>query len=82
MDPLISDLIDKLILHTQKSFHNLTSIVISHDIASMINVADYIFLLHQGKIYFAGTPESFKKSTDPLVQQFLSGSLKGPLDIH
>lgn len=81
MDPLISDLIDKLIITTQKKLKNLTSIVISHDIASMMQIADMIFLLHQGKIYFSGTPDDFKKSTDPLIVQFLSGSLKGPLDV-
>lgn len=81
MDPLISDLIDRLILHNQKTIKNLTSVVISHDIPSMMHVADMIFLLHQGKIYFSGTPNDFKNSSDLLVQQFLSGSLKGPLDV-
>ena len=81
MDPLLSALIDQLILNTQKKIKNLTSVVVSHDIASMMNLADHIFLLHQGKIYFEGNPKDFKDSNDPLVQQFLSGSLKGPLDV-
>lgn len=81
MDPLISNLIDNIILHNQKKLKNLTSIVISHDITSMMNVADMIFLLHKGKIYFSGTPNDFKNSTDPLIKQFLTGSLEGPLDV-
>ncbi len=81
MDPLLSALIDKLIIETQKSFKGLTSIVVSHDITSMMHIADHIFLLHQGKIYFEGTPDSFKNTDDPLVKQFLDGSLKGPLDV-
>lgn len=81
MDPLISNLIDNIILHNQKKIKNLTSIVISHDITSMMSIADIIFLLHKGKIYFSGTPDDFQNSTDPLVKQFLSGSLNGPLDV-
>lgn len=81
MDPLISELIDNIILHNQKKIKNLTSIVISHDITSMMSVADNIFLLHKGKIYFSGTPADFQNSTDPLIKQFLSGSLNGPLDV-
>lgn len=81
MDPLVSDLIDKLIIETQKEIKKLTTIVISHDVVSMMNVAEYIFLLHQGKIYFQGTPIDFKNSTDPLIKQFLNGDLYGPLDV-
>jgi len=81
MDPLLSALIDKLILSSQKSLKHLTSIVISHDVPSMMQVADHIFLLHQGSIYFEGTPKNFKNSDDPLIKQFLTGSLKGPLDV-
>jgi phospholipid/cholesterol/gamma-HCH transport system ATP-binding protein len=80
MDPLVSDLIDKLIVDTQKKTPGLTTIVISHDVVSMLKVADYIFLLHQGKVYFHGTPQDFQSSEDLLVKQFLNGDLHGPLD--
>jgi phospholipid/cholesterol/gamma-HCH transport system ATP-binding protein len=81
MDPLVSDFIDALIKSTQQKMHGITSVVISHDITSIMNVAEHIFLLHQGKIYFHGTPEDFRNSDDVLVKQFLTGSKNGPLEV-
>jgi phospholipid/cholesterol/gamma-HCH transport system ATP-binding protein len=81
MDPIVSDLIDNLIYSTQKKMDGITSVVVSHDITSVMNIADYIFLLHKGKIYFQGTPEDFRLSNDELVRQFLTGGRKGPLEV-
>lgn len=81
MDPLVSDLIDKLICTTQKKMDGITSVVVSHDITSVMNIAEYIFLLHKGKIYFHGTPKDFLSSPDELVRQFLTGGRKGPLEV-
>ena len=81
MDPLVADLIDKLICSTQKKMSGITSVVVSHDITSVMNIAEYIFLLHKGKIYFQGTPEDFRLSNDELVRQFLTGGRKGPLEV-
>ncbi len=81
MDPLVADLIDTLIVDTQKKSPGLTTVVISHDVVSIMKVAEYIFLLHQGKVYFQGTPSDFQNSQDALVIQFLNGDLHGPLDV-
>ncbi|WGL60391.1 ATP-binding cassette domain-containing protein [Pigmentibacter sp. JX0631] len=81
MDPLVSDLIDNLIINTQKNLDGITSVVVSHDITSVMNVADYVFLLHKGKIYFHGTPNDFASSRDELVRQFLTGGRNGPLEV-
>lgn len=79
MDPLVSELIDTLILEMQKKIEGLSSVVISHDIQSVLRLADRIFFLHEGKMYLSGTPDDFRRSSDPVIQQFLAGSLKGPL---
>lgn len=79
MDPLVSELIDTLIRDMQKKIVGLSSVVISHDIQSVLRLADRIFFLHEGKMYLSGTPDDFLRSKDPVIQQFLSGSLKGPL---
>ncbi|KAB8037993.1 ATP-binding cassette domain-containing protein [Silvanigrella paludirubra] len=81
MDPLVSDLIDNLIYNTQKNLDGITSVVVSHDITSVMNIAEYIFLLHKGKIYFHGTAQEFASSKDELVRQFLTGGRKGPLEV-
>ncbi len=79
MDPLISELIDSLILEMQEKIPNLSSVVISHDIQSVLRLADRIFFLHEGRMYASGTPAEFRANTDPTIQQFLAGSLEGPL---
>jgi|1048.fasta_scaffold23479_2 phospholipid/cholesterol/gamma-HCH transport system ATP-binding protein len=79
MDPLVSELIDTLIVDMQKKIPGLSSVVISHDIQSVLRIADRIFFLHEGKMYLSGTPKEFTQSKDPVIQQFLSGSLTGPL---
>jgi phospholipid/cholesterol/gamma-HCH transport system ATP-binding protein len=79
MDPLVSELIDRLIVDMQKKIQGLSSVVISHDIQSVLRIADRIFFLHEGKMYLSGTPDDFRRSADPVIQQFLSGSLNGPL---
>lgn len=79
MDPLVSELIDHLIIDMQKKLPGLSSIVISHDVHSVLEVAEEIILLHEGVVFMRGTPEEFQKSQDPLVVQFLTGSLNGPL---
>ena len=81
MDPLVADLIDNLISSTQRAMPHLTTVVISHDITSMCNVADQVFLLHHGCIYYSGSPKDFETSTDPLVRQFMTGAQEGPLDV-
>lgn len=79
MDPLISELIDELILSTQRRISGLSSIVVSHDVGSILEIPDHIVLLVKGQVYAQGSPAEFKGSTDPLVRQFLSGDSIGPL---
>lgn len=79
MDPLISELIDALIQDMQKKVPGLSSVVISHDVHSVLNVAEHIILLHEGVVYHEGPPEDFRASEDPLIRQFLSGSIEGPI---
>ena len=79
MDSFVSHLIDDTILDMQKKNPQLTTIVVSHDIQSVLNVADFIVFLHQGHVYLEGDKETFLRSQDEIVVQFLSGALEGPL---
>jgi phospholipid/cholesterol/gamma-HCH transport system ATP-binding protein len=81
MDPLVSDMIDKLIFKLQQENPSMSSVIISHDVSSILSIADFIAFLHEGRIYKSGTPEDFIQSKDPLIAQFLSGSSKGPLAV-
>jgi len=72
LDPVVSDSINRLIRRLQQRF-GVTSIVVTHDMKSAFQVADYIAYLHQGRVYFHGTPVEFQQSSDPLLQDFLLG---------
>jgi phospholipid/cholesterol/gamma-HCH transport system ATP-binding protein len=71
LDPIMSDSIDDMIQHLADEL-NVTSIVVTHDMFSVKNVADEIAMLHEGKIYFEGTPEELIKSTDPIIKSFIN----------
>ena len=81
LDPVATSVIDELIRDLGKKM-GLTNIVVTHDITSAFRIADRIVLLHQGRIAAQGTPEEIRSSKDPLVQQFITGSLQGPLHVR
>jgi phospholipid/cholesterol/gamma-HCH transport system ATP-binding protein len=70
LDPVTSDQIDELIKDVTDRL-NVTSIIITHDIFTVDRIAKRVVFLHQGKIYFDGTPRELRASQDPIVQQFL-----------
>jgi phospholipid/cholesterol/gamma-HCH transport system ATP-binding protein len=72
LDPVVSDSINRLICRLQQRF-GVTSIVVTHDMKSAFHVADHIAYLHEGRIYFHGTPVDLQQSSDPLLQDFLLG---------
>jgi len=80
LDPVMTEAINRLIIDTQKKF-NLTCVVISHDIQSIFEIGDRIAMLYEGKIIEYGTPEELKASRNPVMVQFLSGSIEGPIRI-
>jgi len=60
----------------------LTSIVVSHDLEETFQIADQVVILANGGIAAQGTPEEVKRSTDPLVQQFVQAQAEGPVHFH
>src|SRR5437764_607300 len=67
LDPVVSDSINRLILRLQDRL-GVTSLVVTHDMKSAIDVADHIAYLHEGRIYFHGTPEELQQTNDPVLQ--------------
>jgi phospholipid/cholesterol/gamma-HCH transport system ATP-binding protein len=72
LDPVVSDSINHLIRRLQKRF-GVTSVVVTHDMKSALHIADHIAYLHEGRIYFYGTPQELEMSQDPLIQDFMLG---------
>jgi phospholipid/cholesterol/gamma-HCH transport system ATP-binding protein len=70
LDPIMSDSIDDLIAELGGKL-NVTSVVVTHDMFSVRNVADKVALLYEGKIYFTGTPDELKNSSDKVITDFI-----------
>ncbi|HET8734922.1 MAG TPA: ATP-binding cassette domain-containing protein [Anaeromyxobacteraceae bacterium] len=71
LDPITTNSVDAMIGQA-KDRRGVTSMVISHDIASAFRVADRLAVLYDGRIAAQGTPEEVRRSDDPYVQRFLS----------
>ncbi len=71
LDPITTAYVDEMIL-TAKAKLGVTSLVISHDVASAFKVADQIAFLSEGKIVAHAPPAELRRSTHPAVKLFLS----------
>jgi len=71
LDPITTDYVDGMILAAKERL-GMTSMVISHDIASAFKVADRMAVLYDGHLAAEGTPAEVRASQDPFVQRFLS----------
>lgn len=72
LDPVRADLINELIIALTQQM-GITSIVVTHDIASANKIADRILLVHQGEVICDGKPEDIRASDNPVVQRFING---------
>jgi phospholipid/cholesterol/gamma-HCH transport system ATP-binding protein len=70
LDPVMSDAIDDLIKSLNVRL-KVTSIIVTHDMFSVKNTADKIAMMHEGRIYFRGTPDEMLESRDPVIQKFI-----------
>jgi phospholipid/cholesterol/gamma-HCH transport system ATP-binding protein len=70
LDPIMSDSIDLLIKDLSNKL-DVTSVVVTHDMYSVKNVADRVAMMHEGKIYFEGTPDELMNSDDRVIIDFI-----------
>lgn len=74
-----------VLVHLIKSLNvtlGLTSIVVSHDVHETSSIADYIYVLANGKIVGQGSPSELQQSNSEWVQQFMTGAADGPVHFH
>ncbi|MGZ4971103.1 MAG: ATP-binding cassette domain-containing protein [Methylobacter sp.] len=80
-DPISKGALVQLI----KSLNNilgLTSIIVSHDVQETAAIADYIYVISEGKVVGQGTPKEIEQSESEWVQQFMTGAADGPVHFH
>jgi phospholipid/cholesterol/gamma-HCH transport system ATP-binding protein len=80
LDPVSARRVDRLIRDLSDR-GRVTSIVVSHDLASIFGIADRVAMLYQGKVRALGTPAELRASADPVVQQFVQGRADGPMEV-
>jgi phospholipid/cholesterol/gamma-HCH transport system ATP-binding protein len=80
LDPVICRAIHQMIQETHARF-GYTAVVVSHEIPEIFDISDSVAVLFRGKIIEFGTPAEIQSSRDPVVRQFISGSLDGPIQL-
>lgn len=78
LDPIRADSINDLIVELRNTLH-VTGVAITHDMVSAYKIADRIAMLYKGRIIAVGTPQEIRGSADPVVNQFITGSARGPI---
>ena len=78
LDPVVSSVIDGLILHLADDL-GVTSIVVSHHVSNLFAVADRVMMLHDHGVEQIGTPQDVTERGTDIVQQFVNGQPTGPI---
>ena len=80
-DPISMGVIVRLIKSLNEAL-GLTSIVVSHDVAEVMSIADYIYIIAEQKVIGQGTAQEIRNQTSGLVNQFVQGEADGPVPFH
>jgi phospholipid/cholesterol/gamma-HCH transport system ATP-binding protein len=80
LDPITAATIAELIVKTRDEL-GVTSVLVTHDIQSIIRVASRIAMIHRGRIIASGSVEEMKQCEDATVRQFMDGNTEGPIKI-
>ena len=78
LDPIMATAIDELITGMRDEL-SVTTVLVSHDVASIFRVASRAAMLHQGRIIAEGTPEEIRQTDNETVRQFIEGQCTGPI---
>ncbi|MGE3318106.1 MAG: ATP-binding cassette domain-containing protein [Candidatus Berkiella sp.] len=80
-DPISMGILVKLIRLLNDAL-GVTSIIVSHDVPETCSIADYVYVIADGKVIGHGSPESIKNSDSKWVRQFMQGLPDGPVPFH
>jgi phospholipid/cholesterol/gamma-HCH transport system ATP-binding protein len=80
LDPITSRAIQDLIARLRDELE-VSCLVVSHDLEGLFRFVDRAALLYEGRIVASGRPAELRESDDPLVRQFVTGSVQGPIHV-
>jgi len=72
LDPVRTHAVDEMILETAKTL-NVTSVVITHDMQAVFEIADHVAMLFDGKVLLRVSPEELREHPSDVVQSFIHG---------
>lgn len=78
LDPISSTLIEDYIVRLKETTH-ASSIVVTHQMSTIMRTADQVLMLYDGKAVFQGTPQEMCNGENEYTKQFVTSSLTGPM---
>ena len=72
LDPILTEMVNNLILDTHNHREQTASLVVSHDLHAAFRIGDYVAMLDSGKVLLHGTPKDFLNSDNTLVRRFVT----------
>ena len=82
LDPIASTVIEDLIRYLQSSHGSCsTYAVVTHQASTARRTADRLIFLYEGKVQWQGTVSEIHNTENPLIRQFISGSVEGPIQV-
>lgn len=81
LDPISMGVIVRLVKRMNKAL-GITSILVSHDVKEIMEVADCSYLISNGKVAASGSPEDMRQQLSETVRQFMHGMADGPVPFH
>jgi len=76
LDPILTEMVDNLILETHKHRDGITSVMVSHDLHAAFRIADEIAMLDAGRVLLFGTPDELYNTDNELVKRFVSKGMR------
>lgn len=80
-DPISMGVLVRLIQRLNQLL-GTTTIIVSHDVQETCSIADYVYLIAEGRIIGQGSPCELEDSKEPLVKQFMHGEADGAVPFH
>lgn len=80
-DPISMGVLVRLIKRLNQML-NTTTVIVSHDVDETCSIADYVYLIAQGRVIGEGAPQALQQSDDPHVRQFIHGEADGAVPFH